>query len=144
MSKKNILDPTRRFIIIQCLVMNQDLILGNLYGPNIDDPSFYNNLFLSIAALHGDIIVGGHFNCTLDPKLDRTTGVNYYYPKCREVIQHFISELNLKDVWRIENPTGREYSCYLASHNSHSRIDYFLISNSPHNQQLFIQKCTHI
>lgn len=103
--------------------MNQDLILGNLYGPNIDDPSFYNNLFLSIAALHGDIIVGGHFNCTLDPKLDRTTGVNYSHPKFREVIQHFISELNLKDVWRIENPTGREYSCHSASHNSHSHID---------------------
>lgn len=47
--------------------MNQNLILVNTYGPNVDDPEFYNNLFLSVAAFHGDVIFGGDFNCTLDP-----------------------------------------------------------------------------
>ena len=72
--QKNILDPTRRFIIIQGSLLNQDLILVNLYGPNTDDLNFYNNLFLLVSSLHGDIIIGGDFNCTLEPKLDRSSG----------------------------------------------------------------------
>uniref|UniRef100_A0AAX7T371 exodeoxyribonuclease III n=1 Tax=Astatotilapia calliptera TaxID=8154 RepID=A0AAX7T371_ASTCA len=127
--KKTILDPAGRFIILQCSVLNQDLILVNVYGPNIDDSNFYNNLFLSITDLHGEIIVGGDFNCTLEPRLDRSSGLDSSHPKSRQVIQHFMFELNLKDIWRLKNPTGREYSCYSASHNSRSRIDYFLISN---------------
>lgn len=38
-------------------------------------------------------------------------------------------ELNLKDIWRVRNPTKREYSCHSTSHNTFSCIDYFLISN---------------
>uniref|UniRef100_A0A3Q3BAI7 Reverse transcriptase domain-containing protein n=1 Tax=Kryptolebias marmoratus TaxID=37003 RepID=A0A3Q3BAI7_KRYMA len=128
--KKTIIDPAGRFIIIQASLMNQNLILVNLYGPNIDDPDFYNNLFLSITAFHGDVIFGGDFNCTLDPNLDRSSGLDLSHPKSRRVIQHFMSELNLRDIWRVQNPTKKEFSCHSTTHNSYSRIDYFLISNS--------------
>lgn len=63
------MDPAGRFIIVQASLINPDLILVNLYGPNNDDPSFYNNLFLLISSLQGAIIISGDFNCTLDPKL---------------------------------------------------------------------------
>ncbi len=38
-------------------------------------------------------------------------------------------ELNSKDIWRWGNPTKKEYACHSVSHNTYSRIDYFLISS---------------
>uniref|UniRef100_A0A671X7A5 Reverse transcriptase domain-containing protein n=1 Tax=Sparus aurata TaxID=8175 RepID=A0A671X7A5_SPAAU len=128
--QKTVLDPKGRFIIIQGSLLQQDLILVNLYGPNNDDPNFYNNLFLSISSLHGDIIIGGDFNCTLDPELDRSSGSDISHPRSRKIIQQFMVELNLKDIWRVRNPTKKEYSCHSASHNTYSRIDYYLISST--------------
>lgn len=32
----------------------------------------------------------------------------------------------MADIWRIANPTGREYTFYSATHNSYTRIYYFL------------------
>ncbi len=127
--QKTILDPAGRFIIIQSSQMNQDLILVNMYGPNNDDLNFYNNLFLSISSLRGDIIIGRDFNCTLGPELDRPSGSDISHPRSRKVIQRFMFELNLKDIWRLGNLTKREYSCHSASHNTYGCIDYFLISS---------------
>ena len=42
----------------------------------------------------------------------------------------FLTDLGLDDIWRLINPTGREYTFYSHSHKSYSRIDMFLISNT--------------
>ena len=52
------------------------------------------------------------------------------HPRSRKIIQQLKLELNLCDIWRLINPTKREYSCHSASHNTYSRIDYFLISRT--------------
>lgn len=39
-------------------------------------------------------------------------------------------DLSLADIWRFVNPGEREYTFYSPCHKSHSRIDFFLISNS--------------
>lgn len=39
-----------------------------------------------------------------------------------------MKELNLRDIWRDRNPEVTVYSCFSGTHNSYSRIDYFLIS----------------
>lgn len=126
---KTILDPAGRYIIIQASLINQDLILVNLYGPNNDDPNFYNNLFLQMYSLRGVIIIGGDFNCALDPKLDRSSGIDLTHARSRKIIHQFMQELNLIDIWRVKNPTKKEYSCHSTTHNTYSRIDYFLVSN---------------
>ncbi len=102
----------------------------NLYGPNNDDPNFYNNVFLLISSLQGAIIIGGDFNCTLDPKLDRSSGIDPTHARSRKIIHQFMQDLNLIDIWRVENPTKKEYSCHSAKHNTYSRIDYFIMSKS--------------
>lgn len=72
--QKTVLDPKGS-------LLQQDLILVNLYGPTNDDPNFYNNLFLSISSFHGDIIIGDDFNCTLDPELSPFLRLSYLSPK---------------------------------------------------------------
>lgn len=47
-----------------------------MYGPNNYNPSFSRHLFLTLAKLPGSYIIGGDFNCTLKPEIDRSTGVD--------------------------------------------------------------------
>jgi exonuclease III len=40
-----VIDPEGRFIIINISINNSPVTTGNLVGPNIDDPSFFQTLF---------------------------------------------------------------------------------------------------
>lgn len=67
-------DTAGRYIIIQGSILNENIILANVYGPNTDCPSFFEKLFLLLSSLLGKLIIAGNFNCTLSPSLDRSTG----------------------------------------------------------------------
>lgn len=121
-------DPGGRFLIIQGTLLNEKLTLVNIYGPNNDDHRFFNNVFLTIADLPGNCIIAGDFNCTLDPSKDRSPGIDNSHVKSRETICQFIKELGLIDIWRFLHPTSLSYSCHSKTHNTYSRIDFFLVS----------------
>lgn len=125
---KVVKDKNGRYIILQGTLLTEKINLINIYAPNIDDPKFFHNLFLTISSLAGSYIISGDFNCTLNPELDRSSGVDNSHTKSRQTIQHFMEELNLIDIWRDMNPKGLKYSCYSSTHKSYSRIDYFLVS----------------
>ena len=63
-------DRFGRYLVIQCEIILGRLNLVNLYGLNDDNPSFFINLFLSMADLPGSFIIGGHFNCALRRPVD--------------------------------------------------------------------------
>ena len=121
-------DPAGRFVIVQGVLFSEKINLINVYGPNDDNPNFFNDLFLTISSLSGLYIMAGDMNCTLDPVKDRSTGSDSSHVKTRKVIQQFMKDLNLLDIWRHLNPTSTAYSCYSSTYRTHSRIDYFLIS----------------
>lgn len=123
-------DSAGRFIIVEGYLFGDKINLINVYGPNDDSPSFFSNLFLSIAALRGQHIMAGDINCTLDPGKDRSTGLDTTHVKSRKLITQFMKDLNMLDVWRYFNPSLLVYSCYSGTHKTYSRIDYFLISAS--------------
>lgn len=115
-------------MIIQGRILREQLILINIYAPNTDEPKFFQRIFLTIASLSGACIMAGDFNCTLDPRKDKSTGVDQSHLRSRGVIHHFMKEMSLIDVWREDNPNGKKYSCYSSTHQSYSRIDFFLVS----------------
>lgn len=122
-----------RFLVVQGTLLRETNNLVNIYGPNDDNPSF---LFLLLATLPGKIILAGDLNCALDPKLDRSAGIDTSHSQTRKKIQQYLKDLNLCDPWRAQNPNKREYSCYSAVFKTHSRIDYFfnfLISATQYN-----------
>uniref|UniRef100_A0AAR2LBN1 exodeoxyribonuclease III n=1 Tax=Pygocentrus nattereri TaxID=42514 RepID=A0AAR2LBN1_PYGNA len=67
----NITDPEGRFIILNLSILNMHLCIANIYGPNVDDPSFFHNIFTALSD-HSDtkLIIGGDFNLVLHPKID--------------------------------------------------------------------------
>lgn len=125
---KTIRDKAGRYLIIQGSILRVQLILINIYAPNSDEPEFFQNIFLTVASLPGSCIMAGDFNCTLDPQRDRSTGVDQSHLRSRDVIHHFMKEVNLIDAWREDNPATKIYSCYSSTYQSYSRIDLFLVS----------------
>lgn len=65
----------------------------------------------------------------LDLSQDRPTGVDTSHQQTWKIIEKFIIDLNLTDVWHNLNPNKRDYSCFSSTHKTYSRIDFFLISN---------------
>ena len=107
-----IVDTAGRYLVVQGTLLREDINLVNIYGPNDDNPSFFENLFLLITSLSGKVLMAGDFNCTLDPRLDRSSGLVTSHSQSRKKIQQFIKDLNLCDPWRTQNPNKMEYSCY--------------------------------
>ena len=59
-----ICDQSGRYIIVQGNLSTLKLNLVCIYGPNDDNPIFFQNLFLTLSTLQGMYIMGGDFNCT--------------------------------------------------------------------------------
>ena len=74
--------------------------------------------------------MAGDWNVFLDPRVDQK---NYRYPekyreKTREAIKSKIRTHSLIDIYRIENPTDREYTYKDKTGTAtESRLDYFLV-----------------
>ncbi len=121
-------DPSGRYLIVQGKLLTRPLNLVNIYGPNDDIPKFYSNLFLTLSTFSGFYVMGGDFNCTLDPIRDRSSGLDQSHKQTRKTLHYFIKDLNLVEIWRQLHPKYIQYSCFSRTHQSYSRIDYFLIS----------------
>ena len=75
--QKSIVDPQGRFIILKAGILDKVYILVNICAPNKDKVSgkFDKNLHRVLQTEDIDceenIIIGGDFNCPLDPNLDK-------------------------------------------------------------------------
>ena len=56
--------------------MSCKINLIHIYGPDVDTPSFFEILLLTVSTLEGLCILRGDLNCTIDPAIDRLTGVS--------------------------------------------------------------------
>lgn len=62
--------------------------------------------------------MAGDFNCTLDPLKDKSSGIDQSHSRGRGVIHCFMKEISLIDVWREDNPNGKNIHVTLV-HTSH-------------------------
>ena len=77
-----------------------------------------------------NIILGGDFNCPLNPALDKHGGVMIPRRAAIDSIETLQSELDLVDIWRIKNPQTRSYTWSQKSPTVLCRLDFWLISNN--------------
>lgn len=85
-------------------------------------------------------VLGGDFNCWLDPVLNRSSNKISSPSKAASFIKTYIDELAISDPWRFKNPHSKVFSFFSPVHHTFSRIDYFLTDN---RLLLLVQNCAY-
>uniref|UniRef100_A0A673GPH0 exodeoxyribonuclease III n=1 Tax=Sinocyclocheilus rhinocerous TaxID=307959 RepID=A0A673GPH0_9TELE len=133
-------DRYGRYIIVSGLLFNTPVVLANVYAPNFDDDNFFIKFLSVLPNLHSSyLIIGGDFNLCLNPQLDRVSQRGTTLSKSAKIINYFLNDYAVTDVWRFLNPSTHGYSFFSHVHQSFSRIDYFLIDNK---LLPWVQHCT--
>lgn len=124
-------DTDGNFLILDMTIYNKRLSLINIYGPNKDNPTFYENLFKSISEIGNDTyIICGDFNLTMDPNLDSFNYKHINNPKARKFVTDKIKENNLFDAFRELHPSLKRYTWRRKNPLKQSRLDMFLVTES--------------
>ena len=86
----------------------------NVYGPNNDNQAvqFYDHLIDLLRkegpAYEDKIIIGGDFNCPINPLLDKQGGILVARKKITDRIEQLQTIFNLHDVWRVKKTLKRK------------------------------------
>lgn len=109
------------------------MTLAVLYVPNTSEEQYLAEILNKLDAFKtGEIILGGDFNSIINHKLDRSQNTEEtsrkIAPQESSKIAEMFTHYNLIDLWRTQHPLERDYTYYSGRHQSHTRIDYILIS----------------
>ena len=114
-------------------------VLINIYAPNKDANivSFFNSLLVTLQKNNLDeeenIIMGGDFNCPLNPSIDKKGGLLNPGKAVISTIGNLQEEVDLVDIWRVKNPEKKSFTWNQNSLVIFCRLDYWLISNALHD-----------
>ena len=122
-------DKDSRYIILNITINNLiPILIVNIYGPNNDNPSWFENLFNKIEELNIDhIIIVGDWNTTLN----NNDTYNYNIQrniKSRQYINNYITKNKFIDIWRSQNQDSKRYTWGTKKPFKRARLDYFIIS----------------
>jgi len=88
----------------------------NVYGPNNDNQAvqLYDHLIDLLRkeglAYEDKIIIGGDFNCPINPLLDKQGGILVARKKITDRLEELQTIFNLHDVWRAKNPQTKSFN----------------------------------
>jgi len=122
-----------RFISLELVINNFHFTLFNVYAPSesVERRAFFLSLirhFRSID-LNDCICMGGDFNCTLEPLLDRNTAEPH--PESYADLSNFFSAIGLLDAWRLCHPNESQYTWgrWANGRASFARLDRWYINS---------------
>ncbi len=117
------------------------LALVSIYGPNETDSAFLTQISKTLLEeIDCPLVVGGDFNAVINPALDKSQSDTTANPSSK-LLNKFITELNLIDLWRIQNTKAKDFTFFSNRHKTFSRIDYIFLSPSliSSNSSLYYQ-----
>ena len=121
-----------RLQALEILINEKEITLINLYGPNNDDPAFFEQLEKYIRENNEKkFIVGGNFKTVINENIDKRNGRTDTHKLCRRTINNIIDANTLIDIWRDMHPLLEQFTWH--SHQKppvFCRLDYFLISDN--------------
>ena len=134
--EREIQDPKGRLTILKAKIKDKNYYLVNVYGPNKDAEAvrFYQDLSAKLREMEPDsddnVIIGGDFNCPLNPSLDKKGGILIPRQHVINSIENIQNEFTLNDIWRIKNPNTCSYTWSKSHPFIFCRLDYWLISDN--------------
>ncbi len=105
-------DEKGRFVFIRCKIYNNRLALVSIYGPNEIDIAFLTQISKTLLEeIDCPLVVGGDFNAVINPALDKSQSNTTANPSSK-LLNKFITELNLIDLWRIQNTKAKDFTFF--------------------------------
>ena len=121
-------DCAGRLIKFELTWQNGIFSVINLYAPNKDTPSYFEDVSRVLNDSNGYLILIGDFNLVMNVNNDRL-GSKMNNVKSLNVILDICEEFVLCEIWRTKNENERCFSWYRTKPNLQaSRIDFALIS----------------
>ena len=118
-----------RYIIID-MKIDKILTLVNIYAPNNDNPTFFQNLLNHILSFECEkVIMGGDFNLVMDVQKDKKGGNATTHRNSLTEVQNIVNSLDLIDVRQTLNPDGKRFTWQRTKPEVHCHLDYFMISS---------------
>ena len=130
------IDPQGRYIILKADIANHKYNLINIYALNKDNDiaNFFEKLRKTLIEEHLDadekVIVGGDFNCPMNPFLDKKGSSSAPRKIAIASIECFQEEFDLVDIWHVKNPGIKRFTWCQNSPQIFCRLDYWFISNN--------------
>lgn len=126
-------DKDGRFLTLELDFNGSSVTIGNFYGPNNDNTRAIEDFLSKIDEYENPtVIIGGDFNFCLNITKDRESKAKRVAnnDKCRQVLEKYMIDKDLVDLWRVLHPQKRDYTCLRTNPPSKSRIDMFLTSKN--------------
>ena len=128
---KYFVDPEGRFIIADIKIQDKTLTLVNIYAPNKDEATFFQNVCGKLSSFDCDFIIfGGDFNLVCDIDKDKKGGIPSTHSKSRDEVEILKENFELTDIWRALNPDVTRFTWRRKKPEIQCRLDFFLISNT--------------
>ena len=129
-------DTEGRYVLVKGVLHGEKVILGNVYGPNLQDEAFYASLLSQLADMDGpNMIIGGDFNCALCPMMDRLPPQRN---KSKNAKTYINKEFDLVDIWRHCNPLSKQCTFHSQPHLSDKLITVKLMKALKDFMQTYI------
>ena len=116
------------FVMLVCSIFISNFTIVNIYGPNDDRPSFFNNINNSLNDLATEnIIIGGDFNFVPDYTRDSNYS-RQNNPGAKNIFENVVEEQNLVDTWRELKPGDCGFTWIRNNPLKYGRLDRFYMS----------------
>ena len=125
-------DPSGNFTVLNFKYENFTITVSCIYGPNKDDPGFYQNIVFpqteKCQETSDFTVMGGDWNISLNQDMDTFGYTSENNQNARETLKQNIANLGLMDVFRECFPHKKRFSWRQFGGNKRARLDFFLIS----------------
>ena len=104
-------DENGRILLLNVSYDNSKFTVVNIYGPNKDDVSVFENLRTIIHQFGEEpYIVGGDMNTVQNPHSDRQPNQIQNHPNCFDCLEILKEDIELTDIWRVMNPCKLQFT----------------------------------